>query len=357
MSHPIGRLLRVPALVLASVALTLSALEVGFRLFSDPSGGFADILKQSRQARESSAHQKSDDPELIYVTRPDYVADGVRISEAHGILQSSDVPVAKPPGTFRIAVLGDSIAAGHTLRVRHARNFAETLEELLNARGGTSRFEVLNFGTDGYGTLQEARLLETRVSPFAPDLLLVQYCLNDPSNSYTPTVWFIDAKPRSYLLDFVRRRLGLTPSELSPAHPRYTHGAVDWQRLYEPAGASWQGVVRGFARIAAWAKPRGVPVVVVIFPLLLDEPDARAQAPLLGRIHAQVGAAAVQEGFRVLDLAPVFGRLPAAELREIPGDQIHPDPRGHELAARAILELLLADRLVPETRSGPVPRH
>jgi lysophospholipase L1-like esterase len=356
MSHSIGRLLRVPALVLASVAVTLSVLEVGFRLFGDPSGGFADILKQTRQARESSAHQKSDDPELIYVTRPGYVTDGVRISEAHGILQSRDVPVAKPPGTFRIAVLGDSIAAGHTLRVRHARNFAETLEELLNARGGT-RFEVLNFGTDGYGTLQEARLLETRVAPFAPDLLLVQYCLNDPSNSYTPTVWFLDARPRSYLLDFVRRRLGLTPSELSPAHPRYTHGAVDWQRLYDPAGASWHGVVRGFARIAAWARPRRVPVVVVIFPLLLDEPDARAQAPLVGRIHAQVGAAAVQEGFQVLDLAPVFGRLPAAELREIPGDQIHPNPRGHELAARAILELLQVDRMVPGQGSDPVSRH
>lgn len=345
--------LHVLLVVVVSTALTLAALEVGFRFFGDPSGGFADVLKQSKQARESSACQKSGDPELVYVTRPDYVTNGVRISEAHGILQPRDVPVAKPAGTFRIAVLGDSIAAGHTLRVRHASNFADMLERLLNASAVASRYEVLNFGTDGYGTLQEARLLETRVSRFAPDLVVVEYCLNDPSNSYTPTVWFLDASPRSYLLDFVRRRLGLTPSELSPAHPRYTHGAVDWTRLYDPAGPNWRQVVVGFSRIAAWAKPRRVPVVVVIFPLLLDEPAARAQAPLLGRLHRQVRAAAGCVGFNVLDLAPVFARLPATDLREIPGDQIHPNPRGHELVARAILRLLRTHRLLRPQEAGP----
>jgi lysophospholipase L1-like esterase len=338
--------LHVLLVVVVSTAVTLAALEAAFRLFGDPSGGFGDVLKQSKQARESSAHQKSEDPELVYVNRPGYVADGVRISEAHGILRPRDVSVQKPAATFRIAVLGDSIAAGHTLRVRHAANFAERLEVLLNAKDASRRYEILNFGTDGYGTLQEARLLETRVSPFAPDLVLVAYCLNDPSNSYTPTVWFLDAKPRSYLLDFIRRRLGLTPSELSPAHPRYTHGAVDWARLYDPSRPNWREVVHGFARIAAWARPRQVPVVVVIFPLLLDETDARVQAPLLGRLHGQVRAAAVREGFHVLDLAPVFARFEAAELREIPGDQIHPNERGHELAAGEILHLLRTERLV-----------
>jgi len=328
------------------MALTLVALEIAFRLFGDPSGGFADVLKESKRARESSAHQKSEDPELVYVTHPGYVTNGVRISEAHGILRPQDVPVEKPAGTFRIAVLGDSIAAGHTLRVRPASNFAEALETLLNASGVPPRRDVLNFGTDGYGTLQEARLLETRVLPFGPDLVVVEYCLNDPSNSYTPTVWFLDARPRSYLLDFARRRLGLTPSELSPAHPRYTHGAVDWARLYDPAGPNWRGVTLGFARIAVWAKARRVPVVIVIFPLLLDEPEARTQEPLLASLHGQVGAAAARESFHVLDLAPVFAHLPATALREIPGDQIHPNARGHELAARAILGLLETERLV-----------
>lgn len=334
------------AMVVVSTALTLAALEIGFRRLGDPSDGFADILKQSTQARENSAHVKSDDPELVYVTRPGYETNGVRISEAHGILQSRDAPVDKPEGTFRICVLGDSIAAGHTLRVRQDSNFAQKLEELLNASDAPPRREVLNFGTDGYGTLQEARLLETRVAPFAPDLVVVEYCLNDPSNSYTPTVWFLDARPKSYLADFVRRKLGLTPSELSPAHPRYTHGAVDWARLYDPARPNWPQVVLGLTRIAAWAKPRGVPLVLVIFPLLLDEPDASTQAPFLAGLHGQVREAAVREGFHVLDLAPVFARLPARELREIPGDQIHPNPQGHELAARAILGLLETERLV-----------
>jgi len=99
------------------------------------------------------------------------------------------------------------------------------LELRLSARSGSPRVEVLNFGTDGYGTLREARLLETRASRFDPDLVIVAYCLNDPANSDTPTGWFLDGKrPASYLVDlgpafsrYAAAQLRLIPDD--PIHP------------------------------------------------------------------------------------------------------------------------------------------
>jgi lysophospholipase L1-like esterase len=335
-------------LLVTSILAPFAVLELGLRVFGDPSGGHADILAQSAQARAMSVHVKSDDPELIYVTRRSYAANGVRISEAHGILRAADVGERKPPGTFRIAVLGDSITAAHPLRVGGAACFAEHLEQRLNARPGSPRVEVLNFGTDGYGTPQEARLLETDASRFDPDLVIIAYCLNDPANSYTPTVWFLDAKhPASYLLDLVRRRAGLTPSELSPAHPRYTHGTIDWDRLYKADGPAWAGVERALERIARYGEARRVPIVFVVFPLLLAGNEPPAERDRAAKMCAQVRAAALRSGFHLVDLGPAFGRHAATQLRLIADDPIHPNALGHRVAAEAILAVLYAERLVP----------
>lgn len=336
------------AIAALSVLLTASALEIAARFFSDPTGGNAALVAEGRKARAMSVHVKSDDPELIYVTRPDYVTNGVHISESHGVVRGSEVSEKKPADTFRIAVLGDSIAAAHPLRVGGAAPFADEMERQLNAGTGRSHFEVLNFGTDGYGSLQEARLLEVKVAPFAPDAVVVAYCLNDPSNSYTPTVWFLDdPRPRSYLLDLVRRRLHGTPSELSPAHPRYTHGTVEWDRLYRADGANWRGVEQAFARMARFGESHRVPTLLVMFPLLLtgqEPPEEQEQAQ---RMYEQVKDAAAQFGLRFLDLRAVFRDYTAAQLRLLPDDPIHPNALGHRLAGDAIAARLAADGLLP----------
>jgi lysophospholipase L1-like esterase len=341
------------AIALASVLLTAAALEIAARVFSDPTAGNAALVAEGKKARAMSVHVKSDDPELIYVTRPDYVTNGVAISESHGILRRSPVSESKSADTFRIAVLGDSIAAAHPLRVGGAASFADEMETRLNARAGRPRFEVLNFGTDGYGSLQEARLLETKVAPFAPDAVVVAYCLNDPSNSYTPTVWFLDDPgPRSYLLDLLRRRLHRTPSELSPAHPRYTHGTIEWDRLYRADGPNWAGVLQALARMARFGESHHVPTLLAMFPLLLTGNEPPEEQEQVQRMYEQVKEAAAQFGLRFLDLRAAFRDYSAAQLRLLPDDPIHPNALGHRLAGDAIAARLAADGLLPA--EGPL---
>src|SRR5678816_2428876 len=108
---------RMSGLVLAlcSSLLTLGALEIAARYVTDPTDGHADVIALTADARAHSVLMKSDDPELIYRTRPNYTRDGLRISNAQGVLRPDDIAVEKPAGTFRVVVVGDSIAAGHPL--------------------------------------------------------------------------------------------------------------------------------------------------------------------------------------------------------------------------------------------------
>lgn len=83
--------------------------------------------------------------------------------------------VAKPPGVFRIAVLGDSFA--EAMQVDRERAFWAVLERRLRGCAWLSgrEPEVLNFGVSGYGTAQELIALRTRVWQYDPDLVLLAF--------------------------------------------------------------------------------------------------------------------------------------------------------------------------------------
>src|ERR1039457_3727344 len=81
--------------------------------------------------------------------------------------------VEKPPGTFRIAVLGDSMT--EAMQVPRERNFSSILENRLRGcrQLGGKTPETLNFGVSGYGTAQELIMLRTRVWKYHPDMVLL----------------------------------------------------------------------------------------------------------------------------------------------------------------------------------------
>ena len=73
----------------------------------------------------------------------------------------------KPPGTFRIALLGDS----------YPESFPVNLEEC-GAFGGKN-IEVINFGISGYGAAQELLTLRERVWDYSPDLVMLAITTNN----------------------------------------------------------------------------------------------------------------------------------------------------------------------------------
>ena len=153
----------VGALLLAEVALRV--LGIGYPVFSRPDDERGWVLRPGARGR-----YEAEGSALVEINR-----DGLR---------DRDHSRAKPAGTLRIAVLGDSYAGA--LEVRMEETFWSVLERNLNRSAAPHgrQVEVVNFGVRGYGTAQELLTLRCCVWDYSPDVVLLAfYSGNDVSDN------------------------------------------------------------------------------------------------------------------------------------------------------------------------------
>ncbi len=89
----------------------------------------------------------------------------------------------KPPGTIRIAILGDSFTEAK--QVPMEQTFCSVIERDLVSCPALNgkKVETLNFGCDSYGTAQELMTLRHRAWQFSPDVVVLAFCTgNDVRN-------------------------------------------------------------------------------------------------------------------------------------------------------------------------------
>lgn len=88
--------------------------------------------------------------------------------------RTPEVAIAKPPGTKRILVVGDSHAEGYTV------NDDETCSRLIEKNlSGSVPVQVISLGVGGYSTDQEFLSYLCYGQKFAPDIVLLLFCEND----------------------------------------------------------------------------------------------------------------------------------------------------------------------------------
>lgn len=256
-----------------------------------------------------------------------------------------------PRAARRILLVGDSVAFGYGLEPD--RTIPARLEAALRERGGD--VEVHNGGVVAYSARQEGRWLELHGESLTPDEVIVLYCLNDSTDlrGALPEDLVRKAYKEGKKDDWERER-GL--QTLSPGLTRlleWSHAArALYFRMNQPQNLSIAGnaeltsqgwskdfsvVEDGFSRVAKFAAARKVPVRVVIFPWLdsLERYPHREQ-------HERVAAIARGFGFQVIDLLPAFAEHAARVSKDLalPGDPVHPNAAGAEVAARAIAEAI-----------------
>jgi lysophospholipase L1-like esterase len=126
-----------------------------------------------------------------YSMRPDTCVR-LKTTEYDGILRTNsrgmvgpEAPATKPPGEYRIVVLGDSYTVGG--QTPYEQTFPAVLEQRLHA-DGYANVRVINAGVGGYTTFNEGGLLREHLAWLQPDLVVVAAFLgNDASENVLAT--------------------------------------------------------------------------------------------------------------------------------------------------------------------------
>lgn len=360
-------------LAIFSLLLVLAVIEIALRIAGyNP---FKDILDKDSRA---IFIQPSSNPQRIYEAKP--LASGygweTQISiNRHGF-RGRDYTLEKPPGTFRIVVIGDSITFGN--RLAPEENFPAVLESLYQKAG--KKVEVLNLGLGGYDTLQEVAALQDLGLQFDPDLVVLGYCINDigvasgninyirrvekySSGLYhSRLVQFIQV-----LLDRITQKQYLEEANeetsFAETYKSYMANISSDTELYEkmrllreqlqmedrklPYARDYTDENRLRRLRFAFNQlhelryrdgDRRFEVMLVYFPFLIRE---NVRPEIFKLISDIVQHEATRLDFRTLNLETVFEPVGYRQLLIKPDDGIHPNVQGHRLTAEALFSAIV----------------
>lgn len=283
-------------------------------------------------------------------------ADGEYVINADGF---RGAPLErKREGTFRIVLLGDSLTFGWS--VRDEETLGRQLEHQLTSWSQGASVEVLNLGVSGYNPYTEANWLAEMAARVEPDLVLVQFCVNDLND---PTLHFDYAThapidfPDDALPDPARRppppSLGVRLCSLSRAcsllRKRFP-SRVDQVRALEavaphgdpsPAELTWLG--EQYGEMASIAGKHGAKFGIVVFPYSTQlEPKA---ATTLQDDLRELGR---ERGWPVVDLLPAYREAHATTPTDaLYIDLWHPTAAGFRIAGDALATSVACSGLAP----------
>ena len=303
----------------------------------------------------------------------------------------------KPPGTLRIAVLGESYA--EAMQVPLTESFWAIAEQRLQHCPGmkNQKIEILNFGVSGYGTSQELITLRSRVWDYSPDMVLLAFTASDVPSNFRPLnndplrPYFVyrdgqlvldrsslDAREASRLyrlrnstigrgLDWLTRhvrtlqllnslrRAMVTSAQASTV---YNELGLEGKVYLEPVDENWKEAWRVseglIAQMHQEVKERGARFYVVTLSSAVQvTPDARAYAHVLeaGGLEnffypdRRIGALGNREHIPVLNLAPLLKEYAEKNYVNLHGFQErlgggHWNQDGHRLAGELIANWL-----------------
>ena len=241
----------------------------------------------------------------------------------------------KPPGVFRIAVIGDSFAMGWG--VKQEDTYAARIERTLTDRHPNRKIEVLNLGLAGQDTTAAVERLHVLGLPFDPDLVVVGFTVNDLENEfYRRTSVPLDVVARAiersplYLWRILAPRIAPLAEALWVTEGSYLQ-ELDINYFENPK--AWGHALSALERLAETAEQRGSCTLLLVHTRL----------HFLNRLHPYhrhydaMASAAGERGFFVV---PTLDRFLGHKDRDLwlLADDPHPGPEAHRLLAEALLE-------------------
>jgi hypothetical protein len=319
-----SRLRKVAAAVLGVLAILLS-IELTFRFYVFGLGAL-NVAKMNsiHPLGQSGLIRASRYPEIIYELKPnvDELFKLARLRTNSEGLPDHEYPLAKPPGTFRMVLVGSSfsMAAGVALE----ESWQEQLEGRLNDRGQSMHYELINFSVGGYDPRQALATLEQRAIPYHPDLALVDLTVDSPSFLRPETRYHEPFSPRprtrpffdSFALDFLRQPRSKVPLE---------HSGAEFERV--------------LARYQALSGRSGLRLCFVILEHdYLRREEANRLKDTVAKYHACV-----------IDTTPAFAQMSIDSLVLYKTDR-HPNAKAQQIFARVVQDYLSTHDLLDHQR-------
>ena len=258
-------------------------------------------------------------------------------------MRGAEASLAKPTDTFRILVLGDSVAFGWGLEEQDT--LSSQLQQLLDSASTGKHLQVWNAGVPGYATWQELSYLVEKGDALRPDLVIVPFLFNDvdgnneaaqtqPFGMSRAAQLFAAWTQKSAALCFVRNlALEFRLKQLQPCRGPNCWGATE-------------SLLDG---LAAQSTRLGSALAFVAFPMRLQlEPDAEPgyYDRALGSNPQQnyqdiIARLCSDRHIPYLDLLPTFRAAMPQGQRTLFLDADHPNAEGSRLAARAAVPFVL----------------
>lgn len=221
--------------------------------------------------------------------------------------------LTKPPGTTRIACLGDSVTFGFL--VDHTNSYPSRLEASLAESG--IKAEVFNIALPGW-SIRQQRIARK----YHPDLVILGVCLNDIPEMQNnllkpPAPWLANLYRRSQLLRAIYR-----PQEREIGNVEELFIAPDAPNVLR----GWERYLHELDGLAADLAESKIPALLVAFPFRFQLDSGHASPPPQERLRRRCSAL----GINFADPLPALRRAgPDAFL-----DHDHLSPDGAEIVAR-----------------------
>lgn len=191
------------------------------------------------------------DPELGWVhipgARQRWTEEGDGWVEINSLgMRDRERAIDKPPGVFRIGIFGDSMT--EAVQVTPDQTFSQLLERHL--RNGGWNVEVLNFGVNGYGPLQEYLYYQRVEDRFDLDLVVQAIFLDNDVADLHPALavgrgsapFVVPESDNPWQVDYSRAASSTRHYEQQPIYTIRHHSAlyrlfsaVHWRRQQQDA--------------------------------------------------------------------------------------------------------------------------
>jgi hypothetical protein len=160
------RAINVLITLFVSLVIAVLIFEGGLRLigFSPPKSlnDFDSVLGWSKK-KDAKVKRSSPEFKITFETNDE------------GLRDDPELRPAKPAGVFRVVMLGDSFVLGYTVDRKDL--FVDELEGWWKSE--ERRVEIVNGGTEGYSTDQEALWFREHGAAYSPDVVVIFPYLND----------------------------------------------------------------------------------------------------------------------------------------------------------------------------------